>query len=88
MLATAIDDDYTEYYIGDYLDLGIAALASIDWEFGLSLLAGARYDSIDMESRQPIDKLLLPSSNNFCPAAGRTAWTSRHPPHSMVSPGR
>ena len=70
LLATAIDDDYTEYYIGDYLDLGIAALASIDWEFGLSLLAGARYDSIDMESRQPIDKLLLPSSNNFCPPPG------------------
>ena len=66
LLATVIDDDYTEYYIGDYLDLGIAALASIDWESGLSVLAGARYDSIDMESRQPIDKLLLPSSNNFC----------------------
>ena len=66
LLATVIDDDYTEYYIGDYLDLGIAALASIDWESGFSLLAGARYDSIDMESRQPIDKLLLPSSNNFC----------------------
>ena len=66
LLATQIDDDYTEYYIGDYLDLGIAALTSIDWEQGLSVLAGLRYDSIDMESRQPIDKLLLPSSNNFC----------------------
>ena len=66
LLATAIDDDYTEYYIGDYLDFGFAALASIDWEFGLSLLAGLRHDRIDMESRQPLDKLLLPSSNNFC----------------------
>ena len=66
LLATQIDDDYTEYYVGDYLDLGIAALASIDWELGASLLAGVRYDSIDMASRQPIDKLLLPSSNNFC----------------------
>ena len=66
LLATQIDDDYTEYYIGDYLDLGIAALTSIDWEQGLSLLAGLRYDNIDMDSRQPIDKLLLPSSNNFC----------------------
>ncbi|MDE0693147.1 MAG: TonB-dependent receptor [Gammaproteobacteria bacterium] len=66
LLATEVDDDYTEYYIGEYLDLGIAGLASIDWESGLSVLVGARYDSIDMESRQPIDKLLLPSSNNFC----------------------
>ena len=30
------------------------------------MLLGARYDSIDMESRQPVDKLLLASSNNFC----------------------
>ncbi len=66
LLATRIDDDYTEYYIGDYLDLGFAVLANSDWSNGLSLLAGASYDVIDMESRQPVDKLLLPSSNNFC----------------------
>ena len=66
LLATRIDDDYTEYYIGNYLDLGFAVLVNSDWSNGLSLLAGARYDVIDMESRQPVDKLLLPSSNNFC----------------------
>ena len=66
LLATRIDDDYTEYYIGDYLDLGCAVLADADWSSGLSLLVGARYDVIDMESRQPVEKLLLPSSNNFC----------------------
>ena len=41
-------------------------LTNADWSNGLSLLAGARYDAIDMESRQPVEKLLLPSSNNFC----------------------
>ena len=66
LLATRIDGDYTEYYVGNYLDLGFAVLANADWSNGLSLLAGARYDVIDMESRQPVDKLLLPSSNNFC----------------------
>ena len=70
LLATRIDDDYTEYYIGNYLDLGFAVLANADWSNGLNLLAGARYDVIDMESRQPVDKLLLPSSNNFCPPPG------------------
>ncbi len=70
LLATRIDDDYTEYYIGNYLDLGFAVLARADWSNGLSLLAGARHDVIDMESRQPVDKLLLPSSNNFCPPPG------------------
>ena len=66
LLATRIDDDYTEYYIGDYLDLGLAALTDITWDNGLNVLAGIRYDIIDMKSRQPVDKLLLASSNNFC----------------------
>ena len=66
LLSTRIDDDYTEYYIGDYLDLGLAALADVTWDNGFSALAGVRYDAIDMESRQPVEKLLLASSNNFC----------------------
>ena len=70
LLATRTDDDYTEYYIGNYLDLGFAVLANTDWSNGLSVLAGARHDVIDMESRQAVDKLLLPSSNNFCLAPG------------------
>ena len=65
LLATEIDDDYTEYYIGDYLDIGLAALADLHWR-GWNALLGVRHDSIDISSRQPVDKLLLPSSNNFC----------------------
>ena len=70
LLATRIGDDYTEYYIGDYLDLGFAVAANTDWHSGVSLLVGARYDVIDMQSRQPVDKLLLASANNFCPPPG------------------
>ena len=66
LLATQIDDDYTEYYIGDYMDLGLAALADVTWDNGFNVLAGVRYDLIDMESRQPVEKLLLASANNFC----------------------
>ena len=65
LLATRIDRDYTEYYVGDYLDIGLAALADLDWR-RLNVLVGARADRIDMESRQPVEKLLLPSANNFC----------------------
>ena len=65
LLATRVDKDYTEYYIGDYLDLGFAVLADFEWG-RFDVLAGARYDMIDMRSRQPVHKLLLPSSNNFC----------------------
>ena len=69
LLAAQIDDDYTEYYVGDTLDIGFAALVDVTWESGFSLLAGLRHDTIEMESRQPVDKLLLPSSNNFCTVA-------------------
>ena len=65
LLATEIHDDYTEYYIGDYLDLGVAGLVDWSWR-GFGALVGVRYDAISMESRQPVDKLLLASSNNFC----------------------
>ena len=70
LLSTQINDDYTEYYVGDYLDLGLAALADISWDNGLGVLAGIRWDTISMESRQPIDKLLFASANNFCPPPG------------------
>ena len=66
LLATRVDDDYTEYYIGDYTDFGLAALLDLSFDNGFSALIGLRHDSIAMASRQPVDKLLLPSSNNFC----------------------
>ena len=70
LLSTQIDADYTEYYIGNYLDLGLAALVDINWVNGLGVLAGIRWDTIDMESRQPVEKLLFASANNFCAPPG------------------
>ena len=65
LLATQIDADYTEYYIGDYTDLGLAALLDGAWR-RLDVLLGARYDRIRLHSRQPAEKLLLPSARHFC----------------------
>jgi iron complex outermembrane receptor protein len=59
LLSTRIDDDYTEYYTGDYSNFGAAFLADFTWENGLSVLLGARYDTIDMESHIPLDKIML-----------------------------
>ncbi|MBX2848345.1 MAG: TonB-dependent receptor plug domain-containing protein [Acidiferrobacterales bacterium] len=76
LLATRIDDDYTEYYIGDYLDLGIAALADFSFTNGFSAMVGIRYDTIDMESRTPNELLLFEeevteASDTF----SGTSWT-------------
>lgn len=73
VLATQIDDDYTEYYIGEYTNLGFALMGDFTWHNGFSALLGVRYDTIDADSRQPEDKLLFASSNNFCPPPGGCA---------------
>lgn len=59
LLSTRIDDDYSEYDIGDYTDLGIGFMVDLTWESGLNILLGARYDTIDIESRIPVDKIML-----------------------------
>ncbi len=66
LLSTRIGGDYTEYYIGDYTDIGLAALADFSFDNGFSVLLGLRQDRISLASRQPLEKLLLPSSSNFC----------------------
>ena len=40
-------------------------MADIDWG-PVNVLLGARYDALRLRSRQPVEKLLLPSANNFC----------------------
>lgn len=59
LLATRIDDDYTEWYEGNYLDLGFGVMLDLTWESGLNIVLGARYDSFDMESHSDVDKTLL-----------------------------
>nr|WP_229680975.1 TonB-dependent receptor [Alteromonas lipolytica] len=64
LLSTRIDDDYTDYYIGNYLDLGIAVMTDLTWDWGLNIVLGARYDSVDLESSLPVDKLLFGNGSN------------------------
>ena len=85
VLSTQIDDDYTEYYIGEYTNLGFAVMGDFTWDSGFSALLGVRYDTIDAESRQPEDKLLFASSNNFCPPPGGCANLAAEDDESGVS---
>jgi iron complex outermembrane receptor protein len=59
LLSTRINGDYTEYYNGNYSDFGIGAMVDFTWDNGLNVLLGARYDTIDMESHIPLDKIML-----------------------------
>ena len=53
LLATRSGSDYSEYYVGDYTDLGFGVMVDFAHASGLSLLLGARYDVIDMTSTTP-----------------------------------
>ncbi|OFC72385.1 TonB-dependent siderophore receptor [Alteromonas confluentis] len=64
LLSTRTDSDYTDYYIGNYLDLGFAVMTDLTWDWGLNVVLGARYDSVDLESRIPVDKLLFGNGSN------------------------
>ena len=62
LLSTRSDDNYSTYHVGEYTDLGIAALVNLDWEMGLDITLGIRYDEIDVESKSRDDLLLFPGN--------------------------
>mgnify|MGYP006075709253 CR=1 FL=1 len=53
LLATRIDQQYSNYDDGNYLNLGIAAMTNLTWESGLDIVLGIRYDTFDVESTTP-----------------------------------
>ncbi|MGI9322462.1 MAG: TonB-dependent receptor domain-containing protein, partial [Pseudomonadales bacterium] len=76
VLATRIGRDYSSYYLGDYTNLGLAAMADLVWDNGFSALLGLRYDSIDVASRQPADKLPPPTADTSADdRVGGASWT-------------
>jgi len=59
LLATQLGRDFTDYYLGEYTDYGLALLADVNFDFGLNILAGGRVDYFDVTSRTNYD-LWLP----------------------------
>jgi iron complex outermembrane receptor protein len=57
-LSTRIGYNYDNYDKGNYLDLGFAVMTDLTWDFGLNIVLGARYDTIDIESTS-VESLLL-----------------------------
>ena len=64
LLATRIDKDYDNYDVGSYTDYGIAAMSNLTWDWGLNVLLGLRYDSIDIDSTS-LDYKLLGSADSY-----------------------
>lgn len=62
LLATQINDDYSEYQYGDYTMYGLAFLGDFTWDNGLGITLGLRQDWLEMESNTPLDLLLFPDA--------------------------
>ncbi|TPV55399.1 TonB-dependent receptor [Aestuariibacter sp. GS-14] len=57
-LATRIGRNFDNYDEGNYLDLGFAVMTDLTWDWGLNVVLGARYDTIDIESTSHVNLLL------------------------------
>ncbi len=57
LLSLECDCNYTSYVSGNYTDYALAGLADFDFDFGLNITLGARYDWLDGESYYNIPKM-------------------------------
>jgi len=57
LLSTECDCNFTNYLKGHYTDYGMAALVDLDFNFGLDLIGGLRYDQVDVKSTNVLEKL-------------------------------
>ncbi|HWU03568.1 MAG TPA: TonB-dependent receptor plug domain-containing protein [Novosphingobium sp.] len=77
-LATQCNCNYSNYVRGYYTDAAIAALADLDFNFGLDVTLGARYDYLHGKSSYDLSKM-LPSraAATTIPTAsdGKGAWS-------------
>ncbi len=79
-LATRIGRNFDNYDEGNYLDLGFAVMTDLTWDWGLNVVLGVRYDTIDIESTSRVD-LLLGSDGTEAPVTEKetvdgVSWNS------------
>ncbi|GHC82727.1 TonB-dependent receptor [Novosphingobium pokkalii] len=55
-LSTDCDCNYSDYVKGHYLDVGLAGLVDVDFDFGLDVIGGLRWDHVHATSRAILDK--------------------------------
>ena len=76
LLATRIDDDYSEYAVGDYGILGLAVLLDFKSDTGINLMLGARQDIIDMTAEQIGEKKLFGGDEYASDEDDAFSWTA------------
>jgi iron complex outermembrane recepter protein len=57
LLSTQTDSEYSTYYRGHYTDASFGVISDFDFNFGLDITAGARYDHLSVTSTAQLDKM-------------------------------
>lgn len=75
LLSTESDSNYSNYLKGHYTDYGFAALTDLDFAFGLDVILGVRYDTVDVTSTNVLSKLRV--TNNVVPtgSGSKGGWS-------------
>lgn len=76
LLSTECDCNYANYVKGHYTDLGLAALVDLDFNFGLDLVLGGRYDSIRAKSSTDPTKLESGADVSAKDTDGAWSWSA------------
>ncbi|MDO7840724.1 TonB-dependent siderophore receptor [Sphingomonas immobilis] len=77
LLSNECGCDYSNYIKGSSTDYGFAGLADLDFDFGLDLILGARYDQVDVTSSFVPSKMrVAPAVVNGSGSAGGWSWTA------------
>lgn len=74
LLATQIDRDCSEYYVGDYIDYGLGVMGDFKFSSGLALTGGVRHDTIDLYTYTP--EGTTTASGEFAEAENSVSGTS------------
>lgn len=74
---TAADCGYSNYVSGHYTDYAIAGLADLDFDFGLDITLGGRYDYIKAKSTyDPTKMLVAPALVSASNSKGAWSWSA------------
>lgn len=77
LLSTECDCNYTNYVSGYYTDLAMAGLVDLDFDFGLDVVLGGRYDTIKGVSRYNAAKMEnAPAFSSASDRKGAWSWSA------------
>ncbi|EIZ81050.1 TonB-dependent receptor [Novosphingobium sp. Rr 2-17] len=81
LLSTECNCDYTNYLKGHYTDLGMAGLADLNFNFGLDLTLGLRYDHISVKTSYVPEMMEetpteLGNPDSASASKGAVSWTA------------